>query len=309
MVDEARLVSGKAAISANFINHGGIVIVARNGIKMTKIDLSHKLVSFEVVCVRLRSGNSTSMSILSVVYRPGSKEPTPKFFSELSQHLESLVMYSCPVYLTGDLNVHVNISNNKHAIKLRELLDMFRLLQHVPLTQETHKDGNTLDLFVCDESLDASDLNITDIGVSDHHLVTCSVNLSSPAPTFITRTSRNWRDFDVDAFRLGVVAALGAHNSASWSNSTLDELVENYDATMTSLLDQLAPSRTKTFRVRPSNLWFDAECRTAKRLTRMLERKYLKTQLLIDLSAWITQLRTYHRLCDSKRHLFWRLKI
>jgi hypothetical protein len=122
MVDEARPVSGKAAISTNFINHGGIVILARNDIKMMKINLPHKPVSFEVVCVRLRSGNSTSTSILSVVYRPGSKEPTPKFFSELSQHLESLATYSCLVYLTGDLNVHVNISNNKHAIKLGELL-------------------------------------------------------------------------------------------------------------------------------------------------------------------------------------------
>jgi len=45
-----------------------------------------------------------------------------------------------------------------------------------------------------------------------------------------------------------------------------------YDAEMTALLDRVIPARTITRRPRPSDPWFDAECRAAKRLTRRLKR-------------------------------------
>jgi len=38
------------------------------------------------------------------------------------------------------------------------------------------------------------------------------------------------------------------------------------------LLDQLIPARSITYRGRPSDPWFDDECRAAKRSTRQLER-------------------------------------
>jgi len=38
------------------------------------------------------------------------------------------------------------------------------------------------------------------------------------------------------------------------------------------MLDQLAPVRLMTRRQRPSDAWFDDECRHAKRLVRQLER-------------------------------------
>jgi len=45
-----------------------------------------------------------------------------------------------------------------------------------------------------------------------------------------------------------------------------------YDAEMTALLDRVIPARTITRHPRPSDPWFDAECRAAKRLTRRLKR-------------------------------------
>ena len=51
--------SDKPALSENVINHGGVVCVARNGITLTKLDRKYKPKSFEVLCVRIRSGNST----------------------------------------------------------------------------------------------------------------------------------------------------------------------------------------------------------------------------------------------------------
>jgi len=45
-----------------------------------------------------------------------------------------------------------------------------------------------------------------------------------------------------------------------------------YDTELTVMLERVVPARTITRRPRPSDPWFDAECRTAKRLTRRLER-------------------------------------
>ena len=80
IVEQARPISRKAATSDSFVNHGGIACLAWNGIRMTKVNLPHKPVSFEVLCVQLRSGNSTSTSILSIIYRPGSKSRECEIF-------------------------------------------------------------------------------------------------------------------------------------------------------------------------------------------------------------------------------------
>ena len=91
--------------------------------------------------------------------------------------------------------------------------------------------------------------------------------MSAAAPTFVTKIARNWRCFDVNEFRTGGVGSIGAVNVNSWNDIPVDDFVEYYDSTITSLLDRLSPSRTKTFRIRPSNVWFDDDCKAAYRLS------------------------------------------
>ena len=81
----------------------------------------------------------------------------------------------------------------------------------------------------------------------------------------------------------------------SWDNNSLDDLVDIFDDTITSILNRLVPKHTKSFRVQSSNVWFDDDCRAAKRLIR--------------LKAWILQPRSYHRICDVKHGLFWKCQI
>ena len=158
-----------------------------------------------------------------------------------------------------------------------ETLQTFDLTQHIH--EQTHQLGGTLDPLICDSELQLDDRAVIDIGVFDHHLLTCSINMTAAAPTFVTKIAHNWRCFVVHAFRTSVVRPIGAANVNSWNDIPLDDLV---DSTTTSLLDRLAPSRTKTFRIRSSNVWFDDDCKAAKRLFRMKERKYLKTKLPSD---------------------------
>jgi len=62
-----------------------------------------------------------------------------------------------------------------------------------------------------------------------------------------------------------------------------DALVQLYDDTVTALLNEQAPVRRVSYRVRASSLWFDEECRIAKRALRLSERPARRAGLLSQL--------------------------
>jgi len=84
---------------------------------------------------------------------------------------------------------------------------------------------------------------------------------------------------------------------------------------MTSLLDRHVAARSVVCRRRPSDPWFDDECRVGKRLTRKLERAAGLTNptdvaaATAANAAWTVQRRTYLALRRQKREQFWRSKV
>jgi hypothetical protein len=87
----------------------------------------------------------------------------------------------------------------------------------------------------------------------------------------------------------------------------------NYTIPLTDLADRFAPARTTKRWPRPSDPWFDAECRYAKRLTRRLERAAAVAARHHDTvaasasaDAWIAQRRAYRDIIKRKRETFWR---
>jgi len=98
-----------------------------------------------------------------------------------------------------------------------------------------------------------------------------------------------------------------------WADLDVDQLARLYDAEITTLLDRLAPVRSVTCRGRPSDPWFDQECRDEKRLTRRLERAVRRADpnnvtaaAAAGHAAWIAQRRSYIALRRQKRQEFWR---
>ena len=93
-----------------------------------------------------------------------------------------------------------------------------------------------------------------------------------------------------------------------------------YDTELTNLLDKLVPEREFTHRPRPSDPWFDKECRVAKRLTRRFERASAAasrrasttdassssvempntTAAAVAKAAWYNWRRSYRQLCHQK---------
>ena len=110
-----------------------------------------------------------------MLYRPGSDHITSQFFDDLSRVLESLANQSLPLVLTGDVNVRLDRPADPASVRLRDLLESFALTQHV--TVNTHRLVGILDVVVTKSDCIPSFLQVDDIGISDHHLITWSVNL------------------------------------------------------------------------------------------------------------------------------------
>jgi len=76
------------------------------------------------------------------------------------------------------------------------------------------------------------------------------------------------------------------------------------------LLDSLIPAvKTITCRQRPSDPWFDPECRQAKCQVRHLERRDRANNSTDATAEWMKERRAYRSLLQSKREQYWTQKI
>ena len=108
---------------------------------------------------------------LVVVYRPPSSSTHPQpmslFFEEFSNYLESIVISTERLLISGDSNLHIESSEDTNGKKFCELSETFGLIKHVAFP--THTSGHTLDLII---SRSISDVIITELestlALSDH---------------------------------------------------------------------------------------------------------------------------------------------
>jgi len=109
--------------------------------------------------------------IIMNIYRPGSEKPSSLFFEELTNVLETLVVYSCPVMVGGDFNLRAQGDNDPDTRRFVNLLSSFDMVQHVH--GPTYLRGNTLDLVATFTDGVPDDITVLPPGaISDHSLIT-----------------------------------------------------------------------------------------------------------------------------------------
>ena len=135
-------------------------------------------------------------------------------------------------------------------------------------------------------------LFVTDPGYTDHFAVHFNIPLGKPAPSKVSVTSSNIKNMDKTSFQ----GKLSDINTRTNKESPLSELVTTYNDSITSLLDEYAPTETKTFTIRPNTKWYNSNLRQTKVIKRRLERKWKKSQLQSD---W----ETYRVQCNLVSHL------
>ena len=168
----------------------------------------------------------------------------------------------------------------------------------------THRLGGLLDIVVTRDNFLHQKPTTYDSGLSDHYLVKWSMNLVLPDITYRSVTKRNWKELNIDEFSQDLLnSPLCALDSATVTRTSADVTVmaEQYNETIQDILDIRVPHVSVKIRVRPSNTWFDDECRTLKTVVRKSERIYRISQIQSDRDFWIDKLNLLRKLYRSKR--------
>ena len=177
--------------------------------------------------------------------------------------------YTDPINIVGDFNVRLDRPDDPMSRQMTDTFAAHGLECHV--MSPTHDQGGMLDVVATRVDLPAPTVDVLDVGLSDHRLLRWSAPLLRPSPVYTSVSRRPWNRLDTVAFRAALAASPLCRPDA-WSDFSLDELAQLYDAETTKILDRLIPVRSVRCRRRPSDPWFDDECRDAKRRCRRLER-------------------------------------
>jgi len=226
---------------------GGIAIIHRDDIKvkMEKVDPArHK--SFELMLVKLM--HSKKGMKMAVIYRPPSSS-IPDFVAEVADLLESGDLGNRYI-ICGDLNCPgpANTRGRIHE-DLMKLIDEQSLRQHVH--EATCRTGNILDHILTPESATiVNSVKITDIGLSDHSLVSCRLVDEIPRAPIATAVYRSWKQLDVDCFRQKIMSSSLYQKPADTVNAFAAQL----ESVVSEILNELVPVKKITRRAGESKL-------------------------------------------------------
>ena len=147
-------------------------------------------------------------------------------------------------------------------------------------------------------------VEVVDVGISDRRLVKWTLDVESSPPVDETSSRRSWRGFDVETFRSALRESNLCDVNYVDSQSSIGDMVKEYDSTVVNILDRLAPITQVTRRTRRSDPWFDDDCRARKRETRRLERRYRTSTASSDRASWTSSVRKMHKYFATKSHSF-----
>ena len=263
------------------MNHGGLCLFYASFLSAREVPLPVYKSGVEVLAVYCRSAGHRTLAV--VIYRPPIVSVSA-FFDDLADVLERLSTFACPVILTGDVNIHLDVADDAHAIKWRSIIDSYGLVQHV--TAPTHQQGHTLDVVVTRSDCLVADIQIEPPILSDHSYITFSVDLQmSRGQNAGTVCRRQWRHFDQDEFSEDLC------QSDLLCNPPTDvvNLVTCYNDTLLSLLDKHAPFADIKRRAHENAPWYDRRCEQVRTDTRRLERAYRRNKTAANREAWRCQ--------------------
>lgn len=285
------------------VNHGGVAIVSQSGLRLTRLSCGFDPISFE--CVISRSTFQSASCTIVLIYRTG--HVTSSFFAELTQLLDYFATSGDTILVTGDFNIHFELSADRCANQLNDIFSSYGFTCMV--NQPTHDQGGIIDLiFTRNESLFSS-VRHFDPGLSDHHFLSWSSALKRHLPLYKSFTYRPWKFLNIIDLRTIISESVLCCPSEYMCLDT-DQLVECFRRVLEAALDHLVPLSSVRIRRRESDAWYDQECRFAKRLLRRIERYVVASNTTEDLQIMWQSSKTYYRnILKCKREVYWCNKI
>ncbi|KAK3517404.1 hypothetical protein QTP70_008935 [Hemibagrus guttatus] len=254
-----------------------------------------------------RGGGTVSVTspinlFIIVIYRPPG--PLGNFLDEMDTLLSVFPSDSTPLTVLGDFNLP---SDKLHSSGLLALLNSFSL--SFISCPPTHKEGNVLDLVFTHPS-PATDMTVTPLHISDHHLVSFSITLPVlPKRNFqhLSLTRRNLHSISPSSVASCTLSSLPDHES--FSSLPLDSATDTLLSSLSSTMDLLCPLST----IRKKNSfpapWLSDVLRNNRRELRSAARKWKKSKLDTDLISYRTLLSKFSLDVTSAKTSFYKEKL
>ena len=268
---------------------GGVAIVHRASVPVNCYPTgSYK--SFEVLGVKIKSNNRHVIAL--VLYRPPPSQKNRQTFTQFKTDFKGLMELlraeKTPFVIYGDFNIHVeNTDSNREAVSFTDILNSFGVDQHV--THPTHDAGHTLDLILTaatDHLVD--NINVYDCGFPGHFPVFSCLSVTQQPSKTHRVTYRKLNRINIDQFRSDVCEAFPVANIPT-CRENINELVQQYDQSLSSILEKHAPLKTRNVPERKEAEWYTDDIRVAKQHRRQLERLWRKTRLEVHRQMYRTQ--------------------
>ena len=152
---------------------GGVGILVKSSLHVNQYTM-REYVSFEHHALKV-IGHGNRSTILVSIYRLVWAS-NDIFFSEIRDLLE-ILSAAGKFIIAGDINIHLDDSSNSVTEKFMEVLNEFDLAQVIE--KPTHRAGHTLDILIFPRTeIICQILDVRDICISDHFLITCSLTLN-----------------------------------------------------------------------------------------------------------------------------------
>ena len=141
--------------------------------------------------------------------------------------------------------------------------------------------------------------------ISDHAFVTCLMRAEKPGRERKDIRFGNIKSIDQSAMKNDLQNFVDGCTEVH----ELNELINNYEAGLRSILNKHAPMKIREITVRPYRQWYDSSLRIMKKAMRKAECKWVKNRNEVDLNEF-KQLRcSYNKKIRSLKYSFTKSKI
>ena len=245
---------------------GGTAMVFKKDLNVTKacttIYITMEMATFQI------NINNCVINLVTI-YRPPDTNILD-FCHEFTDILEQHINQSGELVLMGDFNIAVNRPFDPDPSTFLDTLDSFNLVNKIK--EPTHWLSNTLDLII--HNADSTIVPSTKVGrlFSDHYMVFFRVSFQSLVKTSRTQAYRKYTNIDHTAFSHDIKKEL----EGNLPGKTLQEKIQCYNNTLSSVLDTHAPVKHCKCSNKPKVPWFNDTIAKAIHNCRKLERTWYK---------------------------------
>jgi hypothetical protein len=221
-----------------------------------------------------------------LLYRPPPSKQngltTNQFFNEFSDLLDCTTTSSGKLLLCGDFNFHWDNQQHSDTMHMKDILESAGLQQLV--SGPTHTSGHTIDWILTRESENlVSKTEISHL-ISDHHMIHCSLSLFKPPLPQIVQSYRCYKAINLDELQSEIEQSDLIKEPAE----TLDSKLDQYNDILTSIINKLAPQKTRRVTVRPVTPWYNEMIHAAKVERRKCEANWRRSGLTVHFEMYKT---------------------